>query len=55
MTGTAIVFLLIAILLVWGGFTVSVLALSRRPERGDYPAGGEDDHREDLGPVERDT
>jgi hypothetical protein len=55
MTTTAIVFLVLAIVLVWGGFTVSILYLARRPDRHDFPAGGEDDHREDIGPVERDT
>ncbi|MRX43718.1 methionine/alanine import family NSS transporter small subunit [Agromyces kandeliae] len=55
MTGTAIFFLVLAIVLVWGGFTVSVLALSRKPDRHDFPPGGVDDHREDIGPVERDT
>ena len=55
MTGTASFFPSCAIALVWGGFIVSVLFLSRRPDRHDFPPGGEDDHREDVGPVERDT
>lgn len=55
MTPTAIFFLVLAIALVWGGFTVSVLFLARRPDRHEYPPGGVDDHREDIGPVERDT
>jgi|GEM_PF-853644 len=55
MTGIAIFFLVLAIVLVWGGFTASVIALSRRPDRREFPPGGEDDHREDIGPVERDT
>ncbi|KZE92500.1 hypothetical protein AVP42_02654 [Agromyces sp. NDB4Y10] len=55
MTGIAIFFLVLAIVLVWGGFTVSVLYLSRQPDRHDFPPGGEDDHREDIAPVERDT
>ena len=42
-------------LLTLGGFLVSVLYLSRRPDRHDFPPGGEDDHREDIAPVERDT
>ncbi len=55
MTGIAIVFLVLAIVLVWGGFTASTLFLSRRPELVSFPPGGEDDHREDEAPVERDT
>lgn len=55
MTATAIFFLVLAIVLVWGGFTVSVLYLARRPDRHEFPPGGEDDHREDIAPVERDT
>lgn len=55
MTPTAIVFLVAAILIVWGGLVASMLFLRRRPERADYPAGGEHDARDDAGPVERDT
>jgi hypothetical protein len=55
MTGTAIGFLILSIVLVWGGFVVSVEYLRRRPSLTEYPPGGEDDHREDEGPVERDT
>ena len=55
MTGTAIFYLVLAIALVWGGFLVSVLYLSRKPDRDEFPPGGEDDHREDVAPVERDT
>jgi hypothetical protein len=55
MNGTAILFLLISIVLVWGGFIASTLYLSRRPHRTHFPPGGADDHREDEAPVERDT
>jgi len=55
MTPTAILFLVLAIAVVWGGLTASLLVLRARPERADYPAGGEHDEREDAGPVERDT
>ncbi len=55
MTGVAIAFLLLAIVLVWGGFVASTLFLSRHPELESFPPGGEDDHREDEAPVERDT
>ncbi len=55
MTPIAIVFLVLSILVVWGGFAASALFLARRPEREDYPAGGVDDHREDDAPPIRDT
>jgi hypothetical protein len=54
-TGIAITFLILAILIVWGGLVASVLYLRARPERSDYPAGGIDDHREDDAPAVRDT
>lgn len=55
MTPIAIAVLLAAILIVWGGLVASVLFLRSRPERLDYPAGGEHDARDDSGPTERDT
>ncbi|BDZ54850.1 MetS family NSS transporter small subunit [Agromyces marinus] len=55
MTATAVFFLVLAVALVWGGLIASVVGLSRRPGRLDFPPGGEDDHREDVAPVERDT
>ena len=55
MTPLAIVFLLISIVLVWGGLLVSSLFLRRRPEVSEYPVGGVDDHREDAGIIEHDT
>ncbi|QKJ19624.1 methionine/alanine import family NSS transporter small subunit [Microbacterium hominis] len=55
MTGIAITFLIFAIVIVWGGLVVSAVFLRRRPERTDYPPGGEDDHREDAAPIEHDT
>ncbi|GAA1136906.1 methionine/alanine import family NSS transporter small subunit [Microbacterium aurantiacum] len=55
MTPIAITFLVLAIVVVWGGLIASVLFLARQPERAEFPAGGTDDHREDAGPVERDT
>ncbi len=55
MTPTAIAFLIGAILIVWGGLVASILLLRARPERTDYPAGGEHEARDDAGPVERDT
>lgn len=55
MTPTAILFLVLAIAVVWGGLTASLLFLRARPERTDYPSGGGHDERDDAGPVERDT
>ncbi len=57
MNTSAIILMVLAILVVWGGLLVSALALRARPERdgADLPPGGEDDHREDTAPVERDT
>ncbi|WP_396655520.1 methionine/alanine import family NSS transporter small subunit [Microbacterium sp.] len=55
MTGVAIGFLLLSIVLVWGGLVASSIFLSRRPDRADYPPGGIDDHREDAGIIEHDT
>ena len=56
MTGIAIAFLLLALVLVWGGLIVSMLFLRRRPELVSYPPGGEDDdHRDEGAPDIRDT
>lgn len=55
MTPVAITFLILAILLLWGGLIASVLALRSRPERSTYPPGGTDDHREDDAPIIHDT
>ncbi len=55
MTTIAIIFLIISIVLVWGGLVASALFLRRRPERAAYPVGGIDDHREDAGIIEHDT
>ena len=54
MTTEAIIMLL-AMLIMWGGLVVSIVALRSRPERDDLPPGGEDDHREDAGIIEHDT
>lgn len=43
MTATAIVFLALSLVLVWGGLAASAIALAVRPERRLYPAGGDDD------------
>lgn len=57
MNTSAIILLVLAIVVVWGGLVASALALRARPERADtdLPPGGEDDHRLDTAPVERDT
>lgn len=38
MTGIAITFLVLALVIVWGGLVASALFLARRPERTDLPA-----------------
>lgn len=55
MTTEAILIMLLAMLIMWGGLVVSIIALRARPERDDLPPGGEDDHREDAGIIEHDT
>lgn len=55
MTPLAIAFLILAIVIVWGGLIASTLYLRRRPERTMYPAGEVDDHREDDAPIIHDT
>lgn len=55
MTPIAITFLVLALVVVWGGLIVSALMLARRPELTDYPPGGTDDHREDAGVIQHDT
>ncbi|WP_336991287.1 methionine/alanine import family NSS transporter small subunit [Leucobacter sp. VD1] len=57
MTPIAILFLVLAAVIVWGGLLVSALFLARRPEVTEYPAGGDDPAGEevyDLPPI-RDT
>ncbi|NHI15619.1 methionine/alanine import family NSS transporter small subunit [Microbacterium excoecariae] len=43
MSAIAIVFFVIAAVLVWGGLVAAVLALAARPEVASYPEGGEQD------------
>jgi hypothetical protein len=54
-TPIAITFLILAIVVVWGGLIASTLYLRSHPERSAYPPGDPDDHREDDAPVIRDT
>ncbi|WP_143469849.1 MULTISPECIES: methionine/alanine import family NSS transporter small subunit [unclassified Leucobacter] len=42
MTPIAIVFLVLATVIIWGGLVGSTIALSRKGEVDAYPAGGED-------------
>ncbi|MFI6424884.1 methionine/alanine import family NSS transporter small subunit [Promicromonospora sp. NPDC050880] len=58
MSGAAIALLVVALVVVWGGLAVSIVALARRPERTDYPhgwqhEGGPEDRPDE--PVEHDT
>ncbi|WP_127819417.1 methionine/alanine import family NSS transporter small subunit [Microbacterium sp. CPCC 204701] len=55
MTPIAITFLILAIVVVWGGLVMSAVFLRRRPQIADYPPGGVDDQREDVAPIEHDT
>ena len=55
MTAIAIGFLLLALILVWGGLIASILFLRARPGLASYPAGGEDDDRVEDAPSIRDT
>lgn len=42
MTPIAILFLVIALVVIWGGLIVSAIFLSRQTEVAEYPAGGDD-------------
>jgi hypothetical protein len=55
MTAVAVTFLVLSILIVWGGMVASMVVLGRRPELAEYPPGAPDDHREDFAPIEHDT
>ena len=55
MTGVAILFLILAIVIVWGGLVASTLYLRRRPSRDEYPPGGTDDERVGYPIIEHDT
>lgn len=54
MSGIAILFLILAIVIVWGGLVASTLYLRARPERDDYPPGDAGDRRPDHAIPERD-
>lgn len=55
MTGLAITFLILSLVLVWGGLIVSSTALAIKPELTVYPPGDGDDERVGRGPIEHDT
>ena len=55
MTPIAITFLILAIVIVWGGAVGSALSLRRRPEVAAYPPGSDDDHRQAAAPIVHDT
>ncbi|MFC5338637.1 MetS family NSS transporter small subunit [Leucobacter denitrificans] len=42
MTPIAIVFLVIALIIIWGGMFASIIMLSRKSEIDVYPGGGKD-------------
>lgn len=54
MSTEAILMMAVAMVIIWGGLIVSIVALRAHPERHDLPAGGEDDHREGAGGAQRD-
>jgi len=51
----AIAFLILSLLIVWGGMLTSILFLRHRPELAQYPPGAVDDEREAAGIIEHDT
>ncbi|WP_404433715.1 methionine/alanine import family NSS transporter small subunit [Microbacterium lacus] len=55
MTPIAVTFLVLSIVIVWGGAVASALSLRRRSEVGEYPPGADDDHRQADAPIEHDT
>ncbi|MHA3723128.1 MetS family NSS transporter small subunit [Leucobacter sp. HY1910] len=42
MTPIATLFLVIALVVIWGGLIASAIFLSRQTEVAEYPAGGDD-------------
>lgn len=42
MTPIALIFLVCALTIIWGGLVASIVFLSRRSEVAAYPEGGED-------------
>ena len=55
MSSTAVLLLILALVVVWGGLLVSIVVLARQPEPTTWPEGAVDDHRPDESPAPRDT
>ncbi|MCB2411954.1 methionine/alanine import family NSS transporter small subunit [Demequina sp. TTPB684] len=55
MTPSAIILFVLAAVLVWGGLIASTIHLIRRPEASHYPAGGDDDERDEHAVIVHDT
>lgn len=55
MTLTAVIMLIVALVVVWGGLVASIMWLRKHPERTSYPDGGFDERHEDAGVARRDT
>lgn len=57
MSVSALIFMILAIALLWGGLISSAVFLARKPEVRDYPPGGEDDEADQHAdrPSMRDT
>ncbi|GAA3628816.1 hypothetical protein GCM10022200_09260 [Microbacterium awajiense] len=55
MTPIAVTFMVLSIVIVWGGLLVSAFFLRSRGDVADFPPGASDDHREDEGIIEHDT
>jgi hypothetical protein len=59
MSSTAVLLLILALVVVWGGLLVSIVVLVRQPEPTTWPEGAVDgavdDHRQDESPAPRDT
>lgn len=55
MTAPALVLLIVAVLILWGGLAGSIVALRSRPEVDVYPPGGDEADRDDSAIIRHDT
>jgi len=55
MNTSAIILLILAVVLVWGGLIASIMFVRARPNVTTWPPGGEDDDRDHDAPAPRDT
>jgi hypothetical protein len=55
MSTEAILMMAVAMVIIWGGLIVSIVALRAHPERHDLPDGGEDEHHRTTGGVGHDA